>query len=195
MDSDPWADTPATPRTGTPRVSIEQSPAILVQTTETEAGSESESPKATPNSTDLTAEDEPRDASPSSPSSPSADELASSIPIENLHVDSPREMNDSPQVNQEGQEDTGDPEENGGFDDDDFDDFDAPEAGPSRTSEEVGDFAGAGDGDDGFGDFGDFEEGDFDAPPPPEEVAVAPVAAQSWVSQGLDQIDAPYQRD
>lgn len=179
MDSDPWADTPATPRTGTPRVSIEQATTNPLESTETARERDSES-----SSNELAVEGELRDASPSSPS---ADELAP--PIERLHVDPPKSMNDAPQQ----------VEAEGDADFDDFDDFDAPEAGPSRTSGDMGTFAEAAtDGNDGFGDFGDFEEGDFDAPPPPEEVAAAPVAAQpahSWVSRRIYLNDARYRRE
>lgn len=166
MDSDPWADSPATPRTGTPRVSLEQTQVSPV-TAETFT-STSPDPVSPEHVSKHEANGE------TTTTSTSAEE--NTPDIGDLHVTSPK------LAATQQDEDEAEQEDDGGFDD--FDDFDAPEAGPSRSGE-LGTFTSAGDanGDDGdgFGDFGDFEEGDFDAPPS-EAVAPSSDLATSWVS-------------
>lgn len=131
MDNDPWADSPPTPRIGTPRVSLDK----------VEPTSSALALPVSPQS-DITAE---KDASLAKETTDeglpdTAPEVRGRIRVEAAEA----ERSLSP----EAVEDEAD-----GFDD--FDDFDAPEAGPSSPQPE-----GAGDAFGDFGDFeeGDFEE-------------------------------------
>lgn len=168
MDSDPWADSPPTPRTGTPRTSLEraihdQAPAQLNDFT-----------LASPVPTETS---QPRDQDEDGNKSEGGDVRQNEITWTNKGdkegqpgMISPEPVNDEVDVAEQ---------DEGGFDD--FDDFDEPEAGPSRPSSSGERITGTGDGDDGFGDFGDFEEGDFDDSPQEPVVEVPAPQGPAWV--------------
>lgn len=194
MDDDPWADTPATPRTGTARISLDNPAGTTgaAEAIEKKKGASGDIVEDTINGPVQVA----------LPSSPLAEQYGDTdapqdqagVQTEDEDVDDELATTTSPSHepgSTEGDdfashEDPAPLTQDDGFDD--FDDFDELEAGPSTTSANgFSSSAGgrAGD-DDGFGDFGDFEEGDFEdsaagAAVPAMVVESPTQAGPSWV--------------